>query len=238
MERDPWGETLKMSGRMNSRPRGGEIRKKPQRILVLRQDGRSERRIRGIENTGKGRFRVDIVTITGSLPEVIDDTRDFLPRDLNADLVLDYLKHPDLSYDLARICKEKGIPEVATRKRIRNNWTYSPPICCALPRYANLGEYGRLFGSPELKVETGDGVLCHVSVLRGAPCGATQEAAVKMRGVSVDEAVQKIGLQTQFCCAADPADWDPFYGKSPVHLAADLHTKALMSAVERFESDT
>jgi len=47
----------------------------------------------------------------------------------------------------------------------------------------------------------------------------------------VDEAITRIGLQTQYFCAADPAGWDPVYGKSPVHLAGDIHRKALIRAL-------
>jgi hypothetical protein len=49
--------------------------------------------------------------------------------------------------------------------------------------------------------------------------------------LSVDEALSRIGLQTQYFCAADPAGWDPVYGKSPVHLAAEIHRKALIKAL-------
>jgi hypothetical protein len=46
-----------------------------------------------------------------------------------------------------------------------------------------------------------------------------------------EEAVVRIGLETQFFCAADPAGWDPIYGKSPVHFAGEIHHAALKRAV-------
>jgi thymidylate synthase len=37
----------------------------------------------------------------------------------------------------------------------------------------------------------------------------------------------------QFFCSADPAGWDPIYGKSPVHFAGKIHSKALKNAISR-----
>lgn len=206
---------------------------RPQTLLVFQQNGKGESKIRGIEKIGKDRFCLKKIEIDIPLPSVIDDATEFLPSDIEADMVLDYLKHPDLSYDLARLCKNKGIPEVATRKKIQNDWTYSPPICCALPRHDNLGEYGKLFGAPEFEVVVKDNIITEIKVLRGAPCGVTWLAAEKIQGLEIEEALQKIGLETQFGCTADPSDWDPIYGKSPVHLASNFHTAALQKALDK-----
>lgn len=72
-------------------------------------------------------------------------------------------------------------------------------------------------------------------MLRGAPCGATWEAAKRMIGVPVADAVRKIGLDTQFFCSANPAGWDPIYGKSPVHFAGNVHSRALQAALKKLE---
>jgi len=205
----------------------------PQTLLVFQQNGKGESKIRGIEKIGKDRFCIRKVEIDIPLPSVIDDATEFLPATIKADMVLDYLKHPDLSYDLANLCKSKKIPEVATRKKIKNEWTHSPPICCALPRHDNLGEYGKLFGAPEFEVVVKDNKISKINVLRGAPCGVTWDAAEKIKGLEIEDALQKLGLETQYGCTADPSDWDPIYGKSPVHLASKFHTTALQKALEK-----
>jgi hypothetical protein len=46
-------------------------------------------------------------------------------------------------------------------------------------------------------------------------------------GASPDAALQRFGLETQFFCTADPAGWDPLWGRSPVHFAGHLHAAAL-----------
>lgn len=78
-----------------------------------------------------------------------------------------------------------------------------------------------------------DGIIAELRVLRGAPCGATWEAGCKLLGMKVEDAMERIGLETQFFCIADPSSWDPLWGKSPVHFAAEVHTKALKRAIIR-----
>ena len=77
------------------------------------------------------------------------------------------------------------------------------------------------------------GVIQDIRVLRGAPCGATWGAASRMTGLDAEEAAVRMGLDTQFFCTADPAGWDPLYGKSPVHLACNLHSAALRRAARK-----
>jgi hypothetical protein len=48
---------------------------------------------------------------------VVDDPERYIPEDFSADLVLDFLKHPDLSAHLAGICKKKNIPVIASGKK-------------------------------------------------------------------------------------------------------------------------
>ncbi len=75
--------------------------------------------------------------------------------------------------------------------------------------------------------------VTRVEVVRGAPCGATWEAAARLIGLTKQQALARVGLETQYYCTADPAGWDPIHGKSPVHLAAELHEAALKKAISR-----
>ena len=70
---------------------------------------------------------------------------------------------------------------------------------------------------------------------RGAPCGATWRALEKLIGMEISEVATRYGLDVQFNCSADPAGWDPLWGKSPIHLAADVHFKALQRALREAE---
>ena len=97
------------------------------KIVVFQQNNSGESKIAGIRKYGENRFDLTMVSIDTPLPAVIDDAREFLPDDIDADLVLDFLKHPDLSYDLAHMCREKSIPVVASGKKIRLEGVAAPP---------------------------------------------------------------------------------------------------------------
>ena len=90
-----------------------------------------------------------------------------------------------------------------------------------------------MFGSPEISVETDGEYIKKIHVKRGAPCGATWDAAEKVEGLTIEEALTRFGLEVQFFCSADPGSWDPIYDKSPVHMAADVHTAALKIGLKK-----
>ena len=99
----------------------------PQKVVVFQQNGSGEKKIAGIRKYGGSRFNLETVSIDTPLPAVIEDDQEYLPRDIRADLVLDFLKHPDLSYDLAVICSRLKIPVVASGKKLRVKGTHTPP---------------------------------------------------------------------------------------------------------------
>lgn len=154
-----------------------------QKLLVFQQNGRGENKIRGIRAHGENLFELEIISIESPVPAVLDDSSEYLPSDFQADLVLDYLKHPDLSHDLAVMCKNRGIPLVASGKKIRVPGAFTPMICCALSRDRRLGCYGDRFGAPEFDIEMEGERIRKITVLRGAPCGASWEAAATTFGV-------------------------------------------------------
>ena len=96
-------------------------------ILVFQQNQKSETKIAGIRKYGGDRFKIDVISIDDDLPPVIDDARQYLPEKIEADLVLDFLQHPDLSYDLALICSEMEIPLVASGKKHHLSRVITPP---------------------------------------------------------------------------------------------------------------
>ena len=97
-----------------------------QRVTVFQQQGSGERKIAGVRLYGSDIIELDVVSIDAELPPVLDDSSEFLPSELDTDLVLDFLKHSDLSHDLAEFCAEKGIPVVASGKKIDNKWVMKP----------------------------------------------------------------------------------------------------------------
>lgn len=206
---------------------------KKQKIVVFQQNGSGKLKIEGLLDFGKEFFELEIIDIDDELPLVLDDTEGYLPNDLSCDLVLDYLKHSDLATDLAKLCETNQIPMVSSGKKIRGKGVATPPTCCGLARLEGLGHYGEHFGAPEFVVEIEEDKIKSINVLRGAPCGATWGVIKRLIGHPVDDVVRKIGLETQFHCFADPAGWDPIYGKSPVHFAGKIHASQLAKAIDK-----
>jgi hypothetical protein len=89
-----------------------------------------------------------------------------------------------------------------------------------------------MFGAPAFAVEVVGGKIARIEVLRGAPCGATWDAALRVIDMPVEEAAVRIGLEVQYFCVADPSDWDPISGKSAVHFAGDVHKSAFARALD------
>lgn len=100
---------------------------RPQRILVMQQNGSGESKIAGIREYAGDIIELDVRSVDEALPPVLDETDDYLPDRIEADLVLDFLKHPDLSEDLAERCRDQGVPVVASGKKMRVEGTHTPP---------------------------------------------------------------------------------------------------------------
>ncbi len=210
---------------------------KPQLIWVYQQNENALGKIKAISQYSPNEIKMKVISIDEPLPEVIDDGDPYLPDPEGADLVLDHLKHPDLSFYLAEKCKKLNIPVVASGKKPPLEEALTPRTCCALTQQKGLGPYGQLYGQPEYRVVVENGVISAVETLRGAPCGATWDAAERIIGLPVETARIRVGLETQFFCVADPSNWDPITGKSPVHVAADLHKAALVAALKKAEGE-
>ena len=98
-----------------------------QQIVVFQQRGSGEAKIRGIREHGRDMRIARVFDIQEDLPRVIDDTDPYLPASLEADLVLDFLRHPDLRHGLALMCRRWSIPVVASGKRMPVEGLISPP---------------------------------------------------------------------------------------------------------------
>ena len=87
------------------------------KIVVFEEHGSGEKKIQGITEHGTGLEITRRYNIEAALPEMVDDPEHYIPEDFSADLVLDFLKHPDLSAYLTQVCQEKNIPVIASGKK-------------------------------------------------------------------------------------------------------------------------
>jgi len=202
----------------------------PTRIVVFEQQGSGQFKIKGIKEFGRNIVITDIFTIDAHLPAFVDDPEHYILEGFGADLVLDFLKHPDLSHYLAALCMRKGIPMVASGKKISGAIT--PFTCCGLGRNKRLAAYGEQFGLPELKIAVAAGRVVRIEVKRGAPCGVTWQVVPRIIGRPLVEASYTMAREVQYLCAADPSKFDPLSGKSALHYAGDVHAAAVNKALK------
>lgn len=98
-----------------------------QTIAIFQQKGSGTFKVSGINEFGDKQFRLKVYNIDDPLPELIDDTSPYLPDTLEADLVLDFLRHQDLSDDLSLLCRRLNIPVVASGKKTSAGGAICPP---------------------------------------------------------------------------------------------------------------
>jgi hypothetical protein len=98
-----------------------------QKIAVFQQNGSGESKIAGLRKYGAHQFRIEVISIDDPLPPLLEDTSAYLPNTIEADLVLDFLKHPDLSHDLAAHCSRRNIPLIASGKKHDVKGVHTPP---------------------------------------------------------------------------------------------------------------
>lgn len=204
------------------------------KISIFQQGSIGEKKIQGLQAYGKDIIIAEIITLPTALADFIEDPEDYFPSTIKGDLVLSFIKHPDLSDHLVSLCNSLSIPVVASGPRLIQG-AFSPVTCCALPPTAELGAYGEQFGVPEYAVTLSDNgqTISGLSVTRGASCGATWLVLPKIIGKTKEMALEIIAREVQYHCQADPSAFDPVSGKSPLHFAGKVHTKALIKAIER-----
>ena len=100
---------------------------KKQHVMVFQRNGSGLKKVSAIETHAAGLIDLEIVSIDDPLPVIIDDAAGYLPERIEADLVLDFVTHPDVSADLGRICSLRGIPVVASGRRHRIEGVATPP---------------------------------------------------------------------------------------------------------------
>jgi len=98
-----------------------------QRILVVQQNRNGDAKIAGLQRRGRDLLLNEIVDITAELPSIIDDTSELLTTRIDADLVLSFLEHPDLVRDLALICRDAGVPLIASGQKLDVEGAHTPP---------------------------------------------------------------------------------------------------------------
>jgi len=194
-------------------------------------------------------FEVVSVDVPEILPGFIEDPEEFVrelnldPQIFQADLLILYTFHPDLTPEIVRLAGKEGVKAVIIPGGIgragsitelekiaeeHNIHIEVDEICCTLEGCGvpAIDQFAKKLGKPELEVQTKDGKISGVRVLRGSPCGATWHAATDIVGKTVAEAPSLTGLFCQqYPCRAVRG------GPGGIHTSGDLHKDAMERAL-------
>jgi hypothetical protein len=194
-------------------------------------------------------FQIVSVEVPEVLPGFIEDPEVFVkelnldPKIFQSDLLILYTFHPDLTPEIVRIAGQHGLKaaiipggigragSIGELERIAEMYNIHievDEICCTLEECGVpvIDEFAKCLGKPELEVQTKDGRISSVKVLRGSPCGATWHAAAGLVGKTVDEAPSMTGLFCQqYPCRAVRGT------PGGIHTSGDLHKDAMERAL-------
>ncbi len=217
------------------------------RIGVITRGKYGERLIETIRNHTD--FEVVHSAVPEALPNFIEDPEDFLEsigldEDVfNADLIIMYTLHPDLTPSIARKAGEKGvkallipggigragsIEELRRISEMYDMYIEVDEICCTLEKVGveAVDAFAERFGRPELRVDLNGDRVSRVDVIRGSPCGSTWHVAREVLGKSIDEAPSYAGLSCQqYPCRAVRGT------PGGIHTSGDLHKNAMERAL-------
>ncbi|MDO8726480.1 MAG: DUF166 domain-containing protein [Candidatus Methanoperedens sp.] len=216
-------------------------------IGVVTKGKYGRRLIENIERNSD--FSVSSIELPESLPDFIEDPRDFIvslnldKKVFSSDLIIAYTLHPDLTPEIISLAAENGARAVIIaggmsraggREKLDelsekyNIHIEVHEICCEIGECGNdvVDRFASCFGKPEVNITVRNGIVSKVDMIRGAPCGSTQHMAKGLIGKSIEDAPAYAGLLVQqYPCRAVRGT------KGGIHKAAQLHKKAVEIAM-------
>jgi hypothetical protein len=204
--------------------------------------------LRLIENIRKhSGFKVSSLELPETLPDFIEDPSGFVngfdKSFFSNDLIITYIMHPDITPEIIRLAGQEGAKAVIIAGGLARAGGKDElsdiskkygihieinEICCDIGSSGNnvVKEFISIFGRPQIKVTTKDGLISNIVVIRGAPCGSTWHMAKNLIGSKIHDAPAKGGLLVQqYPCRAIRGT------RSGIHKAAKLHKEAVEKAL-------
>ncbi|AFV23508.1 hypothetical protein Mpsy_1300 [Methanolobus psychrophilus R15] len=187
-------------------------------------------------------------SVPEQLPGFIDEPEGFL-SDLalddavfRSDIVITYSLHPDLTAAIAQKAGKDGaraliVPGGASKAPVKELEHISEKygmyievedICCTLSDNPAIYDFSSKLASPILDIETDNGKVSHVRVIRGAPCGSTWQMAKELIGTKIEDAPARAGLLIQqYPCRAVRGTL------GGIHQSAEMHKNAVEKALDQ-----
>ncbi|WP_135606608.1 DUF166 domain-containing protein [Methanococcoides sp. NM1] len=193
-------------------------------------------------------MEVIVAELPAYLPDFIDEPEEFFSgldfdtKVFDADIIITYSLHPDITPQIARMAGKAGVralivPGGASKAPVKELEDISKEygifievdeICCNVASDPATDDFTCFFGNPVLDVEVKDGKVAKVNVIRGAPCGSTWHMAEALVGTPVEEAGPKAGLiVSQYPCRAVRGNM------GGIHESSEMHKQEIEAAIKR-----
>lgn len=196
-------------------------------------------------NTISKDFECDYIEIDqpdSMFADEIEIPDDALEKLENADLIISYISHPDLVFELVEKLNEMvGWIIVAAwsgfgfKNQLEQFENVScPENMCDLEQIGDpvFDEFVEHYGRPIVELEINENKVSKVSVIRSSPCGATYFVSEEMVGEEVDNLPIKAGLKVQhYPCRASKIRL--FVDECKKEIASNFHRDAFEEAIER-----
>jgi len=203
-----------------------------------------------IENVkSNSNFRISSIELPDMLPDFIEIPADLMNELIpdksifSNDLIIAYTLHPDLGPEIIRLAGENGASaviiaggaamaggqsEITRLSKKYNINVQVHEICCDIGCTGDriIDEFASCFGRPEVRINTKNGLVTNIKIIRGAPCGSTRHMAKELVGTKIEEAPARAGLLIQqYPCRAIRGN------KGGIHKAAKLHKESVERAL-------
>ena len=228
------------------------------RILIAIQGYYGERMADNIRCCAPADWEVNRVAFPASLPSIIDDADEFLPKELPAaELLISLGEHPGVAQMIPNMVRRSGASAVIApadnrawlpiglarqiQKKMEStgvDMVYPVPFCSLTEKDSQnpyIQEFARHFGRPEVDMEFYQDDrhrVGKVTVNREAPCGSTRFLADRLVGVWFRDATEQAGLlHHQFPCMATMA-MDREFADTLMHRAGNMLKQTIQQSIK------
>jgi hypothetical protein len=228
------------------------------RILIAIQGYYGERMAENIQRHAPANWEVNQVTLPADLPAIIDDTDEFLPKELPAaDLLISLGEHPGVAQMIPDIVERSGAGAVVApadnrawlpfglarqiKQKLESmgvDMVYPVPFCTLTEDDSQnhyIREFARHFDRPDLDIEfykDDRHRIGKVTVKRESPCGSTRFVADHLVGIWFREATEQAGLlHHQFPCIATMA-MDREFHDTLMHRAGNMLKQTAQQSIK------
>jgi hypothetical protein len=210
--------------------------------------------LRFIENVRyNSNFKISSRELPEKLADFIETPADLIDELIpdksifSNDLIIAYTLHPDLAPEIIRLAGEHGASavifaggaamaggqsEITRLSKKYNINVQVHEICCDIECSGEetIDEFASCFARPEviININSNNGLISNVKIIRGAPCGSTWHMAKGLIGTKIEDAPARGGLLIQqYPCRAVRGN------KGGIHKAAKLHKESVERALEK-----